>query len=227
MEGAARDEGHGLSRRPDPGQLRVSDADRHAVAEVLRQAAGEGRIDLDELDERLESTYSARTYADLAPLTADLPLAGAPRPPGHAAPVLRPASQPPVPPGGPSYASSFACLGECSRRGTWEVPAKHNAVTLMGSVNLDLREAHFTAAETVIEAYAVMGGIDITVNARTKVVVEGVGVMGDFSESRPKVDAELGPDSPVVRVRGLALMGAVNVRRKPMPGEPRRMLGRR
>jgi len=51
--------------------------------------------------------------------------------------------------------------------------------------------------------------------------------MGDFNETRPKVEPELGPHSPVVRVRGLALMGAVNVRRKPMPGEkPRKLLGR-
>jgi hypothetical protein len=79
----------------------------------------------------------------------------------------------------------------------------------------------------VIEAYAIMAGVDIVVNARTRVVVDGIGIMGEFSESRPKVDADLGPDSPVVRVRGLALMGAVNVRRKPMPGERgRKLLGR-
>ena len=48
-------------------QLRVSDEDRHKVAEILREAAGEGRIDLEELDERLEATYAAKTYADLVP----------------------------------------------------------------------------------------------------------------------------------------------------------------
>ncbi|MGZ4466074.1 MAG: DUF1707 SHOCT-like domain-containing protein, partial [Nocardioides sp.] len=53
---------------PDPGRLRVSDAERHQVAEVLREAAGEGRLDLDELDARLEAAYAARTYADLVPL---------------------------------------------------------------------------------------------------------------------------------------------------------------
>ncbi len=43
------------------------------MAEELRTAAGEGRIDLEELDERLEATYAARTYADLVPITIDLP----------------------------------------------------------------------------------------------------------------------------------------------------------
>jgi DUF1707 SHOCT-like domain len=40
----------------DPTRLRISDDERHQVAEVLRQAAGDGRIDLEELDERLEAT---------------------------------------------------------------------------------------------------------------------------------------------------------------------------
>lgn len=222
MEGQARDPGHDVTRR-DPGRLRVSDADRHAVAEVLRKAAGEGRIDLEELDERLEATYGAKTYADLVPLTADLPVVGTPH--GTPAPT---APRPPLPtPAGPSYDSSFAVMSETKRQGAWEVPAKHNAAALMGSVVLDLREAHLTAHETVIEAYAIMAGVDVIVNAWTRVVVDGVGIMGDFNETRPKVDPELGPHSPVVRVKGLALMGAVNVRRKPMPGEKsRKLLGR-
>ena len=57
----------------DPSAMRISDADRHRVAEFLREAAGEGRIDLDELDSRLEATYAAKTYGDLVPITVDLP----------------------------------------------------------------------------------------------------------------------------------------------------------
>ncbi len=220
MQGQPRDPSQGALEPTDPARLRVSDDDRHAVAEVLRKAAGEGRIDLDELDERLEAAYSAKTYGDLVPITADLPAAATPRP------VVVPTSRPPVPAGGPTYQSSFAVMGECSRRGAWEVPAKHNAFTMMGSVTLDLREARFTARETVIEAYAIMASVEVTVNQWTRVVVDGVGLMGDFSEARPKVAPELSADAPVVRVRGLALMGSVNVRRKAMPGETPRMLRR-
>lgn len=67
----------------DPTRMRISDTDRHKVAEVLRTAAGEGRLDLDELDERLELAFAAKTYADLIPITADLhaaPRAGVPAP---------------------------------------------------------------------------------------------------------------------------------------------------
>ena len=60
-------------------ELRVSDADRDRVAERLRAAAGEGRLTSDELEERLESAFSARTGTELEPLVADLPEpAGAP-----------------------------------------------------------------------------------------------------------------------------------------------------
>jgi hypothetical protein len=62
-----------IEDRPhDPSLMRISDADRQRVADVLRDAAGEGRIDLDELEERLELAWGAKTYADLVPITADL-----------------------------------------------------------------------------------------------------------------------------------------------------------
>jgi hypothetical protein len=53
--------------------MRASDADRERFAETLREAAGEGRLEPDELEERLEAVYAARTLADLDSLTADLP----------------------------------------------------------------------------------------------------------------------------------------------------------
>ncbi len=205
-------------REVDPSRLRVSDEDRHSVGEVLRQAAGEGRLDLEELDERLEATYRAKTYVELVPITADLPVSG---PTPRSVPPARPAGRAPVPVVGPSYSRSLSVMGDCSRRGVWRVPERHTAFSLMGSVTIDLREAGFSAHETVIDAYAIMAGIDIVVNPWTQVVVEGFGVMGDFSEARSKVAAELGPDSPVLRVRGLALMAGVSVKRKTMPGEQR------
>ncbi len=209
----------------DPMQLRISDADRHRVAEFLRDAAGDGRLDLAELDERLGATYAAKVYAELVPLLADLP-GEAPLPPS--APVRRPAGTPPSYPVAdlPSPTSSFAMMSGQTRKGLWAVGASHTAVSVMGGVDLDLREAVFTNRELVINATAVMGAVDIVVNARTQVVVEGIGVMGAFEEGRAKVPAELDEHSPVVRVRGLALMGAVTVTRKAMPGQGRKRLGR-
>jgi hypothetical protein len=193
----------------DPSRLRISDAERHQVAEVLRQAAGEGRLDLEELDERLEATYAARTYADLVPITQDLP-AERPAQPLAPRPAVGPATR---------YESSVAVLSGVDRKGVWEVGPTHTAFSVMGGVDIDLREAIFTSREVVITANTLMGGIDVIVNESTRVVVEGAGVMGAFEQARDKVEPRLTADSPVVRVRGVAIMGAVTVVRK---GPPKR-----
>ncbi|MGH2947267.1 MAG: DUF1707 SHOCT-like domain-containing protein [Solirubrobacteraceae bacterium] len=53
--------------------LRAADRDREAVAERLRHAAVEGRLEPEELEERLHAALRARTYGDLQRLLADLP----------------------------------------------------------------------------------------------------------------------------------------------------------
>jgi hypothetical protein len=206
--------------RVDPADMRISDEDRHKVAEVLRQAAGEGRIDLDELDERLQATYQAKTYGELVPITVDLPVAG------HGVP--RPSPAPPHAPVGPvpRYPSSVAVMSETKRTGSWLVEDGTTAFALMGSVLLDMREALFAAREVTVTASAVMGEVKVVVDAGTTVVVEGVGVMGEYTEQRPKVAFEAQPGGPVLRLRGIALMGSVSVQRKGPPREPRRLLGR-
>ena len=220
MEGQPR-EGHGSHVvRPDPSSLRISDADRHEVAEVLRTAAGEGRIDLEELEERLEAAYGAKTYGELVPLTVDLPTSALIRLSPHE-PAL------PVRTGATPYSWSMSVMSDCTRRGIWQVPERHTAFALMGSITIDLREAELTSSETVIDAYAVMGSIDIVVNPYTRVVVDGVGIMGEMREARSKVPAELTTASRTVRVRGMALMAAVAVKRKEMPGAtPSKWFGR-
>lgn len=56
------------------GRMRACDADRERTADLLRSAFVEGRLTQDELDERLGRVYGARTYADLAVQTSDLPV---------------------------------------------------------------------------------------------------------------------------------------------------------
>ncbi|ANH38470.1 hypothetical protein I601_2042 [Nocardioides dokdonensis FR1436] len=168
---------------PGPSRSRVSHADRERVAEVLRVAKGEGRLDLDELGERLDLTWGAKTYADLVPITHDL-----------------------------QTPDSI-------------VPAQHTAFALMGSVVLDLRQAVLESHETRIQANAVMGDVKVLVPAHVHVVVDGMPVMGDYGQGKDKVPADLGPESPVVRVQGVALMGSVQVRRLPPPGTPKKYLG--
>lgn len=65
---------------PAPAPLRASDADREATADVLRTGFEQGRLTTEEFDERLQTAYNARTHADLAALTGDLPAPAAPPP---------------------------------------------------------------------------------------------------------------------------------------------------
>ncbi len=192
----------------DPTRLRISDTERHQVAEILREAAGEGRLDMDELDQRLEATYAARTYADLVPITLDLPAHP------HQRPLARPvAASPDVVPG-PDKESHFAILSGLSRKGVWVVPKQMTILALMGGAELDLRRAKFAAPEVVITINAFMGGAQVIVGPSTCVQMEGTGIMGGYSGPSGLVDATLDENSPVVRIKGVAIWGGVSVERK-------------
>jgi hypothetical protein len=62
--------------RSGPNRLRTSDKEREQIAEILRAAMTEGRLTLEEGEERLAATYAAKFRDELAPLTADLPDGG-------------------------------------------------------------------------------------------------------------------------------------------------------
>jgi hypothetical protein len=192
----------------DPAQLRISDSDRHQVAEILRQAAGEGRLDIDELDQRLEQTYAARTYADLVPITLDLPAHPHPRP------VVRPAAASPQVVPGADKESHLAILSGLSRKGVWVVPQHMSIVCVMGGAELDLRQARFAAQEVVITINAFMGGASVIVGRTTRVQMEGTGIMGGYSGPSGLVEADLDESSPLVRIKGVAIWGGVSVERK-------------
>jgi uncharacterized protein DUF1707/cell wall-active antibiotic response 4TMS protein YvqF len=192
-----------LSGPADHSLMRVSDSDREQAAEVLREAAGHGRITMDELDERLELAYAAKTYGDLAAVTRDLPAAR--QAPGPAA-VSRIG-------GTPRSTFSLAIMSGARRAGHWVVPRSYAAVAVMGGVELDLREAQFAEPEVTIHAYTVMGGVEITVPEDVEVDVSGFAFMGGFDHNASGPGA---PGAPRVRVLGFALMGGVDVRRKPL-----------
>jgi hypothetical protein len=196
----------------DPRRLRAADTDRDHAADLLRQAAAEGRITFDELDERVSQAYAAKTFADLAALTSDLPG------PGVSAPTpAQPRYQPPaVPAGTPAPSLSLAIMSGTRRAGRWVVPPTYTAVAIMGGVELDLRHATFSAPEVTIRAFSLMGGVDITVPEDMAVDVSGIGFMGGFGHQASGPGA---PGAPRLRVVGFAMMGGVDVKRRPVRPE--------
>ncbi|MFD8740124.1 DUF1707 domain-containing protein [Streptomyces sp. NPDC059618] len=204
-------------------ELRASDADRERVAEQLRDALAEGRLDMEEFEERLEATYAARTYGELTPITRDLP-GSAP-----SAPRISMVKQPVddgswgsrIVGGEGSSSWGVAVLGGFERKGRWTVPRRFNSFAFMGGGELDLREANFADREVVINCFAFMGGLNVVVPPGVEVVVRGIGIMGGFDhreEGRPG-----DPGAPRVVVTGFAFWGGVGVERKLTRAERQRL----
>ncbi|MGW2044216.1 DUF1707 SHOCT-like domain-containing protein [Streptomyces sp. NPDC001858] len=200
---------------PGLPDLRASDADRERVSEVLRDALAEGRLDMAEFEERLEQTYKARTYGELAPITRDLPVAGVAPPPVlslHKEPVADGSWAARVVGGEGSSTWGVAVMSGFQRKGRWTVPRRFNCFAFWGGGEIDLREADFAAEEVVINCVAIMGGMQITVPPGVEVVVRGIGVMGGFDQRESGVVGE--PGAPRVIVTGFAFWGGVGVERK-------------
>ena len=184
------------------------------MADRLREAAAQGQITMDELEERLETTYSAKTFGDLVPVTADLP---AHTGPGAYVPTPVAAPAPSRIGGTPDRRHwSVAVMSGASRKGRWTVPAKYTSVAFMGGVDIDLREATFAQQETVIHVFAMMGGIEIQVPEGVEVRIDAFGFMGGVDGDSARSSNPNDTSAPVVRVVGLAFMGGIGISRKPL-----------
>lgn len=213
----------GLPDRPDPSQMRISDADRARAAEHIRLAAGEGRLDINEVDARLRAVYAATTFGELATINADLPA-----PVRYAAPAGAALDEhgDRVPDSG----IAVGIMGGFARRGTWRVPRRFKAIAFWGGGTLDLRQARFTAPVTTIKAYAVMGGMQIVVPENADVETTGVGIMGGFGHAAERDEDHYHGDQghggqvhdgqahggprPRIRIGGFAFWGGVDIRRR-------------
>jgi Domain of unknown function (DUF1707) len=190
------------SRPPDPPQveLRASDADRETVADLLREAAGDGRITLDELDERLDRTYLTRTRAELAPLTADLAPAGAPA-----------AISPHPGAGGTHWVVSI--LGGHDRSGRWRIAPRCNVINILGGSDIDLTQVELSAPVTTITMVSILGGGGIRVPDGVEVNVSKLGLMG--GNDAVLSDTPVAPGGPVIHIRLIAIMGGNGVEQGP------------
>ena len=174
--------------------VRASDDEREVVVARLRTAAGEGRLALDELAERLDRALTAVTRAELEPLTRDLPQQPAP-----ATPAAR------------ARRWIVGIMGGGNHRGRWRIAARCTVVNLMGGADLDLTDAIVEGPETEIRVFSLMGGSTIVVPDRVQVELSGFAFMGG-NDLRLEHASSPPPGAPVVRVRAYSVMGGTDVR---------------
>lgn len=174
--------------------IRASDDEREAVVSRLRTAAGEGRLALDELADRLDRALAAVTRADLEPLTADLP----------EQPALEPSAAKP-------RRWIVGIMGGGDHRGRWRIASRCTVVNLMGGADLDLTNAIVQGSETEIQVFSLMGGSDIVVPDGVHVELSGFAFMG-ANDLRLGDTSRPAPGAPVVRVRAYSIMGGTDVK---------------
>ncbi len=181
-----------------PPSVRISDADRDRTVEVLRTYCGEGVLTLDEFSDRVGLVFAANTKAELELVTADLPsLQGQPVPDAQRRKVSR---------------NVVGVMSAARRRGRWRPGEELNAFALMGSCEIDLRQAEIDGGAVTINATSIMGAIDIIVPDGIEVDLDEFHLMGAVETRLSNVPRV--PGSPVVRIKAFALMGSVVVRTK-------------
>jgi len=181
-------------------ELRASHEDRDEVVEQLRVAAGNGRLTADELDKRLDAALTARTYGELAALTADLP--GSPGSGIATTASARPSGAARIDGGG----------GTARRDGRWIVPRELEVRVASGKVVLDFTDAVVRSPEVQVDVNVRSGSLVIV--TRPGMVVDAGNVAVHSGEV--KVRSGWGQQGPVTLRIGLTgTVGSGNITVRP------------
>ncbi|MDT9688441.1 DUF1707 domain-containing protein [Streptomyces sp. P9(2023)] len=189
-----------------PGDsLRASDADRDRIADILRDAMAEGRIDAEEHSERIDAVYRAKTVGELEPIVRDLPAGNHPRTAAEPAYAYGPDDA-----SGPAE-NMVAVFSSTTRKGRWRVGRRTNAFALFGNIEIDLTEALFAQRLTTINATSIFGNVEVRVPENISLRGNGTGIFGNFEV----VTLEAAdPQAPVVVINGYSVFGNVEARPK-------------
>jgi hypothetical protein len=198
--------------RDERPELRASDAEREQTAETLRHAMGEGRLSVEELEDRLRAVYTVVTVRELELLVADVT-----PPAGAAARAVTAAGASGLSvregPGGERWV--VAIMSGHERKGRWRIAPRCTLLNIMGGSDIDLNDAELADRVTELNVYTVMGGAEIRVPHGVNVEVSNVAIMGGNEVTLG--DEVVPPGGPVIRVRLVSVMGGVAVKRGRKP----------
>ena len=155
------------------------------------------------------SPYAARTRGELLALEDDLPALGPANGPAFQAAEARPPVLIDTGRSGPERDLIVAIGSGTERKGGWTPARNLTALAMMGSVELDFREAVFTAPEIQLRAAVLMANVAVIVPPGVGVEWGGIALMGGVTT--PERTGPPARDGPVVRIDGLVCMGGVEV----------------
>jgi hypothetical protein len=193
---------------PPAANVRVGHRERDAVVAALQEAAGDGRLSMAELDDRLEAALQAKTYADLDPLVADLSV----ELPSHGLSSAGSQAQRP-PSAGYSREDPLrldAGMGTEKRGGVWTVPPFMLINQGLGSVKLNCLEA--TPAAQLIEIEVLGGAGSIVLVLPDGWAVDADRLSKSMGSKSVKVPREPAPGKPLLVIYGALGLGSFKVR---------------
>ncbi len=174
----------------------------------------EDHLTVEEFEERVDRAWGATSLQELDALFSGLPALRAESVPEVAGATLPARARPEDV---RAHGVQIAIMGGSERKGAWTPPRRLTTLALMGGAGLDLREARLGPGLTEITIVAVMGGVEVIVPPGLAVENHGFAIMGGF-EGHDQPSADPDPDAPRVRIRGLAVMGGVEISVR-LPGE--------
>lgn len=182
-------------------------------------------IDVDVYEQLVDQAWAAGAPEDLERLLSRLPALPGSEGSALAAEDEHPVSAVASPAEQREHGFQIAIMGGSERKGSWVPPRKLDSFAVMGGIALDFREARLGPGVTEVRVLTIMGGATIIVPPGVNVETSGIGIMGGFDghdQSVPTTD----PSAPVIRIRGMAVMGGIEVKMM-MPGETGRDARRR
>jgi hypothetical protein len=191
----------------EPLPPRIGHAERDRTVERLREAAGLGRIDLDELDERVGAALTARTQPELDALLADL------GPTGPGGMAVRGSA--PVVPAASGYGAAdpmvlSAGSGTTRKSGKWVLPGFLKLSASLGSIKLDCRQATSAFPVVDVEIVPSAGSVVIVVPPGWAANIDRLG--RGIGSAKSKVPEHPGEGYPLLLLRGSIGLGSVTVR---------------
>ena len=225
-------------KSPEPGERILQEeglveedalsAAREETITVLSECFARDVLTIEEFERRAELVHGARTMAELGTAIEGIRTGGLPARAGGAAPgsLRRVGPVPAFAAPATDYDRAIAVFGETKREGAWTPARRNTVVAAMGSAVIDLREAHLGPGQTVVTAFAFMGGVEVIVPPGVHVECSGSAIFGGFEQRKEYATALVAPDAPAVRITGFAMFGGVEIEQR-LAGETRREAKRR